>query len=98
MSIQKFIVSKDDSIYEAWPDVVQTVSGKLICVFSECAHHLDREDARITPYRKHRPWTHMVRKAVSYRKMHKGGVLQLCPHLPHERRQPCDHLRFYPRG
>ena len=48
MSIQKFIISKDDSIYEAWPDVVQTKSGKLICVFSECAHHLDREDARIT--------------------------------------------------
>lgn len=48
MSIQKFIISKDDSIYEAWPDVVQTVSGKLICVFMECAHHLDREDARIT--------------------------------------------------
>ena len=47
MSIQKFIVSRDDSIYEAWPDLVQTVSGKLICVFSECAHHLDREDARI---------------------------------------------------
>ena len=33
MSLQKFIVSKDDSIYEAWPDLVQTDSGKLICVF-----------------------------------------------------------------
>lgn len=29
MSIQKFIVSKDESIYEAWPDVIQTDSGKL---------------------------------------------------------------------
>ena len=47
MAIQKFIVSKDDSIYEAWPDVVQTDSGKLICVFSECKHHSDRENARI---------------------------------------------------
>lgn len=47
MAIIKHIVSKDDSIYEAWPDVIQTESGKLICVFSECAHHLDREDARI---------------------------------------------------
>ena len=47
MSIKKFTVSKDDSIYEAWPDVVQTDSGKLICVFSECDHHLDRENARI---------------------------------------------------
>ena len=47
MSIQKFIVSRDDSIYEAWPDVVQTDSGKLICVFSECEHHKNRENARI---------------------------------------------------
>lgn len=47
MAVQKFIVSKDDSIYEAWPDVVQTDSGKLICVFSECEHHLNRENARI---------------------------------------------------
>lgn len=47
MAIQKFIVSKDNSIYEAWPDIVQTESGKLICVFSECEHHVDRENARI---------------------------------------------------
>jgi len=47
MSLQKFTVSRDDSIYEAWPDVIQTNSGKLICVFSECAHHLNRENARI---------------------------------------------------
>jgi len=48
MAIQKHIVSRDDSIYEAWPDVHQTKSGKLICVFAECEHHLDRENARIT--------------------------------------------------
>ena len=48
MPVQKHIVSRDDSIYEAWPDVVQTASGKLICVFSECEHHLDRLNARIT--------------------------------------------------
>ena len=47
MPIEKFTVSKDDSVYEAWPDVVQTDSGKLICVFSECVHHLDRTNARI---------------------------------------------------
>lgn len=47
MPIQKFIVSKDDSIYEAWPDIIQTNSGKLICVFTECEHHLDRKNARI---------------------------------------------------
>ena len=47
MSIRKFTVSRDDSVYEAWPDVVLTDGGKLICVFAECAHHLDRTDARI---------------------------------------------------
>lgn len=47
MYMQKFIVSRDDSIYEAWPDVVLTDSGKLICVFAECEHHLDRNNARI---------------------------------------------------
>ena len=45
--MQKFTVSNDKSIYEAWPDVVQTDSGKLICVFSECEHHCNRENARI---------------------------------------------------
>lgn len=47
MAIKKFTVSKDDTIYEAWPDVVQTASGKLICVFSECEHHINRNNARI---------------------------------------------------
>ena len=45
--MQKFNVSRDDSIYEAWPDVVLTNGGKLICVFSECEHHKNREGARI---------------------------------------------------
>ena len=45
--IQKFNVSRDDSIYEAWPDVVLTDGGKLICVFSECEHHKNREGARV---------------------------------------------------
>lgn len=47
MAIQKYTVSRDDAIYEAWPDVVQTKSGKLICVFSECEHHLNRARSRI---------------------------------------------------
>ena len=45
--IQKFNVSRDDSIYEAWPDVVLTEGGKLICVFSECEHHKNRDGARL---------------------------------------------------
>lgn len=40
--IRKFTVSNDPAHYEAFPDVVLTPSGKLICVFLECVHHLDR--------------------------------------------------------
>jgi len=45
--IQKFTVSRDDNIYEAWPDLVMTEKGKLICTFTECAHHGDRTNSRI---------------------------------------------------
>lgn len=47
MAIQKFTVSRDDTIYEAWPDLVQTKSGRLICVFSECTAHVNRENQRL---------------------------------------------------
>jgi sialidase-1 len=45
--IARFTVSRDDSIYEAWPDVALTPSGKLVCVFSECTHHGDRSYTRV---------------------------------------------------
>lgn len=47
MAVNKFTISRDDNIYEAWPDVILTDSGKLICIFSECNHHLDRSYTRI---------------------------------------------------
>lgn len=47
MAIRKNIVSKDDSIYEAWPDVAMTNSGKLIAIFTECVHHLNRDKSRL---------------------------------------------------
>ena len=47
MAISKFSVSRDEKYYEAWPDLIQTKSGKLICVFTECEHHLCRNDSRI---------------------------------------------------
>ena len=47
MTIQKYVVSRDDAIYEAWPDVALAPSGKLVCVFSECTHHSDRSYTRI---------------------------------------------------
>ena len=39
--IQQITVSRDDSVYECFPDLVKTPSGKLICVFRESAHHAD---------------------------------------------------------
>ncbi|MDD3953689.1 MAG: hypothetical protein PHY82_07235 [Lentisphaeria bacterium] len=47
MNIEKFTVSNDPDLYEAWPDVVLTPGGKLICVFNECTHHCDRSYTRI---------------------------------------------------
>ena len=47
MSIQKLVVSRDDSVYEAFPDVVLTSEGTLICVFTECNAHADRDNSRI---------------------------------------------------
>lgn len=45
--IQKYTISRDDDVYEAWPDVTLTPSGRLVCVFSECTHHGDRSYTRI---------------------------------------------------
>ncbi len=45
--LQKHVISNDKSIYEAWPDVAMTPSGKLVCVFSECVHHCDRSHTQI---------------------------------------------------
>jgi len=45
--IEKFTISRDDSIYHAWPDVALTPDGSLVCVFSECTHHGDRSYTRI---------------------------------------------------
>ena len=45
--IRKITVSRDESVYEAWPDVTRTQSGKLLAVFTECEHHLDRNRSRL---------------------------------------------------
>ena len=45
--MEKYIVSRDDSIYEAFPDLVITETGRLICVYTECVHHGDRDLSRI---------------------------------------------------
>lgn len=45
--IIKHKISCDPNVYEAWPDVALTSSGKLVCVFSECTHHCNRDYTRI---------------------------------------------------
>ncbi|MFA6959407.1 MAG: sialidase family protein [Opitutaceae bacterium] len=58
--IQKFSVSRDDSVYQAWPDLALTRTGRLVCVFSECTHHGDRTYSRIalvTSDDRGRTWT-----------------------------------------
>ena len=47
MSIRKFTISRSKEFYQAWPDVVLTDSGTLLCVFSECTHHIRRDYTRI---------------------------------------------------
>ncbi|MBQ6351942.1 MAG: exo-alpha-sialidase [Lentisphaeria bacterium] len=47
MNIEKFTVSNDPELYEAWPDIALTESGKLVCVFTECNHHGDRSYTRV---------------------------------------------------
>lgn len=67
MPIQKYIVSRDDSRYEAFPDVTMTKDRKkLVCVFTECMHHLDRNNSRIMiteSFDKGRTWSQ--KKALS---------------------------------
>jgi hypothetical protein len=45
--IQRYVVSRDDRVYEAWPDLARAHDGRLVSVFSECAHHLDRSFTRL---------------------------------------------------
>ena len=45
--IASYTVSRDDTVYEAFPDIALTRTGKLVCVFAECTHHNDRSYTRI---------------------------------------------------
>ncbi len=45
--MKKTVVSRDDNVYEAWPDIAMLPSGRMVTIFSECVHHTDREFARI---------------------------------------------------
>ncbi len=45
--IERFTVSRDDAIYQAWPDVALTAGGRMVCVFTQCTHHNNRDYTRI---------------------------------------------------
>jgi len=45
--ISKFRIAHDPTLYHGWPDVALCPSGKLVCVFSECTHHGNRDYTRI---------------------------------------------------
>ncbi len=47
MPITRFCISYDPALYQAWPDVAQAGDGRLVCVFNECTHHLNRDYTRI---------------------------------------------------
>jgi hypothetical protein len=45
--MEKFTVCRNDDMYEGFPDVVLTESGKMVCVFADCNHHHDRSYTQI---------------------------------------------------
>jgi len=60
MGIEHVTISRDDTVYAAFPDVVLTRAGKLLCVFMENTHHSNRDKARITIVESHdrgRTWS-----------------------------------------
>ncbi len=48
MNIEKFVISRDDSIMEGWPDLIRTSSGRLIVIYNECTSHPNRDHTFIT--------------------------------------------------
>lgn len=78
--IEAFAVSRDDTIYEAFPDVALTPAGELVCVFAECTHHADRSYTRImmaTSVDRGRTWSPKspVTEAAN------GPVFYNCPRI-----------------
>ena len=45
--MKQYTISRDDSVYECFPDMTKTPSGKLICVFRESTHHGDLDGSRL---------------------------------------------------
>ena len=45
--MQKFTIARDSKWYFAFPDLLLTKSGTLLCSWTECTHHSDRSHSRI---------------------------------------------------
>ena len=45
--LKQYTISRDDSVYECFPDITKTKSGKLICVFRESDHHGNLNNSRL---------------------------------------------------
>ncbi len=47
MALQYRVVSRDDSVYEAFPDLVRMPSGRLVVMYREADWHVAREYSRV---------------------------------------------------
>lgn len=47
MDVKTFTVSRDDSVYEAFPALAMTSEEHLVCVYLECTRHTDRSFTQI---------------------------------------------------
>ncbi|MFB6135919.1 MAG: sialidase family protein [Halobacteriaceae archaeon] len=60
MQVRQFTVSRDDYVYESFPDVARAGGDRLVCVFSRCTHHGDRAFTRnvyVTSDDRGRTWS-----------------------------------------
>lgn len=47
MKIEKFTISRDDSIMEGWPDLIKLTTGRLLVAYNECTAHVNRDHTHI---------------------------------------------------
>ena len=94
--MQKYSIVKD-SMYNAWPDIAMAENGTLLCVFTECAHHLDRSNSAIVLVKSYdggKTWTNKERISevsldgkghfnnARIQKLKNGEMIILCDKLP----------------
>ncbi len=47
IEINKFTITRNDSIMEGWPDMIRTYSGRILVFYNECTAHCDRNGSHI---------------------------------------------------